>query len=109
MAAGLPAVRHYHRSAALPGAEGGIAHCLSAAEQAERVAAFHEAATYLHMALELLPGGDARRARLLARFGLGLAWGGEAAQAVQIATEAGGLLAATEGDAAAADYLAAAT
>jgi class 3 adenylate cyclase len=100
---------HYHRSAALPGAERGVAHCLNAAEHAERAAAFHEAATYLRMALELLPAGDARRARLLARLGLALAWSREAEAAVQIATEAADLLAATEGDAAAADYLAAAT
>jgi class 3 adenylate cyclase len=100
---------HYHRSAALPGAERGVAHCLNAAEQAERAAAFSEAATYLRMALELLPSGDPRRARSLARLGLGLAWNREAEEAGQIASEAADLLAATEGDAAAADYLAAAT
>jgi len=96
----------YHRSAALPGAERGVAHCLRAAEQAERAAAFSEAAMYLRMAVELLPSNDPQRARLLARLGLALAWSLTFEDAVKVAGEAGELLAATEGNEAAADYLA---
>jgi class 3 adenylate cyclase len=96
----------YHRSAALPGAERGVEHALAAAERAEAAAAHEEAASFLRMALELLPEGDARRPRLLARLGFALAWALEFDAARQAASEAGDLIAEGEGADAAADYLA---
>jgi class 3 adenylate cyclase/tetratricopeptide (TPR) repeat protein len=96
----------YQRSAALPGAELGVAHCLEAAARAEGAAAHEEAAVFLRMALELLPEGDPRRPRILARLGLALAWSLEPEEAVQVASEAGEEIADQESPAAAADYLA---
>src|SRR5262249_19178896 len=61
--------RQYYQSAALPGAERGVAYCLAAAERAERAAALEEVADALAMALALLPADDARRGQLLARRG----------------------------------------
>jgi len=46
----------YHRSAALPGVERGVVHALAAADRAEVGAAWDEAAMYLRIALELMPG-----------------------------------------------------
>src|SRR5262245_3408220 len=65
--------RQYHQSAALPGAERGVAYCLAAADGAERAGALEEVADALAMALALLPADDARRGRLLARRGRALA------------------------------------
>jgi tetratricopeptide (TPR) repeat protein len=98
--------RQWHRSAAIAGAERGVPHCVAAAAAAEKAAAHEEAASFLGMALDLLPEGDARRARLLARRGLALAHGLAHEEAVRVASEAGELLAASEGSDAAADYLA---
>jgi DNA-binding SARP family transcriptional activator len=98
--------QQWHRSAALPGAERGALHCLVAADRAEQAAAQEEAAAALRMALDLLPAGDVRRPRLLARLGLALAWSLKTEEAVRVATDAGELLAASEGSDAAADYLA---
>src|SRR5262245_41868264 len=96
--------RHYYQSAALPGAERGVAYCLAAADRAERAAALEEVADALAMALELLPADDAGRARLLARRGRALASTKRAGEAGAIAAEAADLLAASEGHAAAAGY-----
>src|SRR5262245_12335285 len=59
--------RQYYQSAALPGAECGVAYCLAAADGAKRAGALEEVADVLAMALALLPADDARRARVLAR------------------------------------------
>jgi tetratricopeptide (TPR) repeat protein len=93
-------------SAALPGAERGVAHCLVAVDRAEQAAAHEDAASALRVALDLLPTGDARRPRLLARLGLALARSLETEEAVRVATDAGELLALSEGAEAAAEYLA---
>jgi tetratricopeptide (TPR) repeat protein len=53
-----------------------------------------------------LTASDARRPRLLARLGLALAWSLKSEEAVRVASEAGELVAASEGSDAAADYLA---
>jgi class 3 adenylate cyclase/tetratricopeptide (TPR) repeat protein len=98
--------QQYARSAALPGAERGVTHALAAATRAESAAAHEEAVSFLRMALELAPSDDARRPRVLARLGLALAWSRAPDEAVRVASEAGELLAATEGRDAAADYLA---
>jgi len=102
----LEIAQQWHRSAVLPGAERGVAHCVAGADHAEQAAAHEEAAAALRMALDLLPAGDARRPRLLARLGLALAWSLKTEEAVRVASEAGELLAASEGSDAAADYLA---
>ena len=102
----LEIAQQWHRSIALPGAERGVAHCLVAADRAEQAAAHEERAAALRMAIDLLPRGDARRPRLLARLGLALAWSLRNEEAVRVASEAGELLAASEGSYAAADYLA---
>ena len=102
----LEIAEQWHRSAALPGAERGLEHCLLAADRAERAAAEGEVAIALRMGLDLLPESDPQRPRLLARLGLALAWGGAPAEAVDVASEAGELLARGEGHEAAADYLA---
>jgi len=102
----LEIAQQWHRSAALPGAERGIEHCVVAADRAWLAAAHEEAATALRMALDLVPASDARRPRILARLGLALAWSLKNEEAVRVASEAGELLAASEGSDAAADYLA---
>jgi DNA-binding SARP family transcriptional activator len=96
----------YHRSLALPGAEAGVAPALEAAEQALAASAHAEAASFLAMACELAPPGDQRLPRLQARRGLTLAWSLRFDDAVEIAREAAEQLAASEGRAAAAGYLA---
>ena len=98
--------RQYYQSAALPGAERGVAYCLAAADRAERAGALEEVADALAMALALLPADDARRGRLLARRGLALASTKRASEAAAIAVEAAELVAVSDGRAAAADYLA---
>ena len=96
----------YHRSAALPGAEAGIAHTLIAADQAEAAYARDEVVTFLRMALELLPQDDVRKPQVLGRQGLALAWTLNSEGALKAATEAGKLIAASEDRDVAADYLA---
>src|SRR5262249_6744729 len=98
--------RQYYQSAALPGAERGVAYCLATADRAERAGALEEVADALAMALALLPADDARRGRLLARRGLALSSTKHANEAAAIAVEAAELLAVSDGRAAAADYLA---
>jgi DNA-binding winged helix-turn-helix (wHTH) protein/tetratricopeptide (TPR) repeat protein len=98
--------RQYHHSAPLAGAERGVAHCLAAAAHAERLAAFDAMAEYLRMALDLLPPGDSRQSRLLARLALALAWNGRAEAAAETAKRSAEALASREGADAAADHLA---
>ena len=99
---------HYHRSAAMSGAEAGVGPALAAADAAEAACAHDDVATFLRVALDLMPAGDARRPRLLARLGLALTWALRFEEAVDAAREAGDAIARAEGNAAAADYLAAA-
>src|SRR5262249_59880029 len=80
--------RQYYQSAALPGAERGVSYCLAAAKRAARAGALEEVADVLAMALALLPAGDARRGRLLARRGLALGATKRATEAAAIAGEA---------------------
>ena len=67
---------HFHRSAAMSGAERGVAPALAAAEAAEAAYAHDDAATFLRMALDLMPAEDVRRPRLLARFHPSVGWWG---------------------------------
>ncbi len=96
----------YHRSAALPGAERGVAHALAAADRAEAAYACDESAVFLRIALDLLPAQDQRRPRLLGRLGLALGWALDFDEALRAASKAGHLIAESEGADAAADYLA---
>jgi DNA-binding winged helix-turn-helix (wHTH) protein/tetratricopeptide (TPR) repeat protein len=95
---------HYWRSAELHGAEAGLPYCVAAADAAERSAAYGDSARFLRMGLALVPAGSAPR--LEARLGLALAWSGDREHASRVAARAGELLAASEGPAAAAAYLA---
>jgi class 3 adenylate cyclase len=98
--------QQYHRSAALPGAERGVAHCLAAADGAEQAVAYEEVAVCLRMALDLLGKGDAQRPRLLARLSFALTWSLQVEDAARVAAEAGELIATSEGSERAARYLA---
>lgn len=60
----------YSRSKSMPGAERGVAHALAAADLAEAAYAHDEVATFLRIAVELLPPNDPRGARLLGRLAL---------------------------------------
>lgn len=95
----------YHRSAAVSGAERGVPHALAAANQAESSAAWDEQVAFLRMALELLPDGDARHPRLLARLGIALMWALQPDEGARVAAGAGASIAASETYDAAADYL----
>jgi class 3 adenylate cyclase len=101
-----PIAEQYHRSAALPGAERGVVHCLAAADAAAEAASQEEAVGFLRMALDLLPEEDPRRPRVLARLGISLALTYENEEAAEVAIDAGARIAASEGEDAAADYLA---
>jgi hypothetical protein len=103
---GIAIAYHYRRSAALPGAERGVAHALAGADDAAQAGAQDDVVRALRLALELLPRGDARRPRLLARLALSLVATLRFEQAVETAAEAASLLQTTDGDAAAADHLA---
>jgi DNA-binding CsgD family transcriptional regulator len=96
---------HYARSAALPGAERGVAYAIAAADGAEAAYAHDETAAFLRIALEILPVGDARRPRLLGRLGMALIWALQFDQAQRVAGEAGALIARAEGEEAAAEFL----
>jgi hypothetical protein len=95
----------YHRAAGLSGAERGVEPALAAAGHAEGVAGHGEAAEFLRIALDLAPGDDARRPRLLGRLGMALAWSLALDEAVVVAGDAGEALAAGEGHDTAAQYL----
>jgi class 3 adenylate cyclase len=96
---------HYSRSSTLPGAESGAKHAIAAADKAETAYAHDDVVTFLRIALELLPKDDARRPRLLGRLALALGYALKSNEAVNLASEAGEMIAAAEGDDAAADYL----
>src|SRR5581483_9059825 len=96
----------FHRAAGLAGAEQGVEPALAAADHAEATGATDDAARFLRVALDLLPGGDDRRPRLLARLGLALAWALRFDDAVAVAGEAADHIATAEGPDAAVGYLA---
>jgi class 3 adenylate cyclase/tetratricopeptide (TPR) repeat protein len=98
--------RHYLLSATLPGAERGVPHCLAAAEQAERSAAFADAAAQLRATLELLPATAPEHFQVQARLGLALVWALRFDDAVAVANDAATRIADLENPSAAADYLA---
>lgn len=97
--------RHYHASRELPGAQAGVAYCLQAADRASAVAAWEDEASFVGMALELLPDDDPRRSLLLERKGLALAFSGATSDAARAASEAAAWIEAHKGRAAASEYL----
>jgi tetratricopeptide (TPR) repeat protein len=96
----------YARSAVLPGADRGADYALLAAERAQRACAHDELAAHLRIALDLLPETDPRRPRLSARLAMALAWTLSVDEALPLFHTAGDQIAAGEGRAAAANYLA---
>lgn len=96
----------YLRSAPLPGADRGVDVALIAADHAQASGGHDEAVRFLRIALDLLPEQDPRRPRLAGRLGIVLAWTLRYDEAVAVAIDAGTAIAETEGNAAAADYLA---
>ena len=97
---------HYHRSVALPGADRGVAPAVEAADRAQATGAYDEAAKFLRLALDLLPGTDPRRPALLGRLGIVLAWALDYDEAAAVACEAGDAIAQADTKQAAAEYLA---
>jgi class 3 adenylate cyclase/tetratricopeptide (TPR) repeat protein len=95
----------FWRGSAVMGAERGVDYAIAAADNAESAYAYDEVVAFLRIALELLPQGDARRTKLLARLGIGLVRTINREESVSVALEAGELIAAAEGAEAAAEYL----
>ena len=95
---------HFWRSATTAGAERGVEYALAAAANAEAAYAHDEVAAFLRIALELLPEGEPRRPRILARLGRAFIWTLNETEATRIGIEAGELIAASESGDAALEY-----
>jgi class 3 adenylate cyclase/tetratricopeptide (TPR) repeat protein len=96
----------FWRGAVASGQENrGAEYSIAAAEQAEAACAYHEAIVFIRIALELLGPADGRRSQLLSRLGLALAWTSDGEGSRKAALEASALIAAAEGNRAAAVYL----
>ena len=91
--------------AAASGAKRGADYAIAAANNAEAVYAHDEVVAFLRIALELLAPEDPQRPRLLARLGLSLAYTLNAEESIKASREAADKIAATEGSAAATEYL----
>ncbi|MGH7895595.1 MAG: ATP-binding protein, partial [Candidatus Binatia bacterium] len=94
---------HFHRSAAVSGAERGVPYALAAADRAKAAYAGDDVVTFLRMALELLPAGDSREAHVRARLGHALIGTLAFDEALAVAREASGQVAEVEGIDAATD------
>jgi tetratricopeptide (TPR) repeat protein len=100
--------RHYQRSAALPDAGRGVPYALAAADDAARRYARSEEYDALGIALELSPDDDERRGELLRRRAEAAVLARLGADPVVAAVAAAGeAIAATDGDDAACDFVAA--
>ena len=95
---------HFWRAAAAKGTDKGAQYALAAADNAAASYAHDDVATFLRIALDLLPGSDPRRLQTLARLSQALTWALNAEEALAIANEAGALILKTSGQDAAADY-----
>ena len=82
----------------------GADYAIAAADNAETAYAHDDVVAFLRIALELLQATDRRRPRLLARLGSAMTWTLHGEDAVKVALEAAGLIAAAEGADRAADY-----
>jgi len=96
----------YARSAALPGAEAGIAVAIEAADLAQAAGAHEAAAAFLATAADLAGADDEQLTTIRARLGLALAWALRFDEAVAAARDAAERIAQGEGSHAAAGYLA---
>ena len=83
----------------------GAEYAIAAANNAEIAYAYDEVVAFLRIALELTPEGDPRRTHILARLGTSLVWTTEREESSKVVLEAADLIARTEGNSAAADYL----
>ena len=83
----------------------GAEYAIAAANNAEVAYAYDDVVAFLRIALELTPEGDSRRTRILARLGTSLVWTVEREESSKVVLEAADLIARTEGNSAAADYV----
>ncbi len=95
----------FWRAGTASGTDRGVEYALAAADNAEAAYAYEEVVAFLRIALELLPANDGRRARISARLGTALIWTAERDDAAKAVLEAGDLVAMSESEQAAADYL----
>jgi len=95
----------YWRGASLSGGDRGVEYSIAAADQAEAAYAHDESIAFIRIALELLPPKDTRRAALLRRLSVALAWTFDGDRACAIADEASDLILAAEGPVAAVVHL----
>ena len=96
----------FWRGASSSGRENrGVEYSIAAADQAEAACAYDEVVAFIRISLELMAPADPRRKALLARLGLALAWTLDGDGACKTAREASELIAAVDGDYAAAVYL----
>ena len=100
------AYQFWRGASALGPGNRGADYAIAAADNAEVAYAHAEVAAFLRIALDLLPRDDPRRPQLMARQGLALIWTLDTEEAVKVASEAGDVIATTQGADAAADYLA---
>lgn len=96
----------YHRSAAIPGGEAAFPYALAAADNAARTCAWEEVAEFLKIALDVLDVSDPRRRDVLSRLGLTLPWTLAWQDTFRVAQEVGDIIARSDGDEAALEYLA---
>jgi tetratricopeptide (TPR) repeat protein len=97
---------HFHRSRELEGADRGVEHAVAAAEHARSIGSFAEAIHHYEIAIDLCRPGDTRLPRVRAALALVHAWALRWDDAINTALEATDGIVATEGEAAAADFLA---
>ncbi len=96
---------HFWQGAtASSGATKGVDYAIAAADTAETAYAHDDVVAFLRIALDLVTTNDPRRPRLLARLASAMTWTLRGEDAVGVALEAAGLLAASEGADRAADY-----
>ena len=96
---------HFWQGAtASAGTAKGVDYALAAADNAETAYAHDDVVAFLRIALDLIAANDPRRPRLLARMASAMTWTLRGEDAVTVALEAAGLIAATEGADHAADY-----
>ncbi len=96
----------FHRSAAIPGGEAAFPYALAAADSAARLCAWEELAAFLKIALDVLEMSDPRRRDVLSRLGLMLPWTLAWQDTFLVAQQVGEIIARSDGDDAAMEYLA---
>lgn len=94
---------HFWR-AATTGTNRGADYAIAAAQNAASSYAYDDAATFLRIALDLLPNTDDRRMEILMRLSQAQTWSLNAQEALTTANEAGALVLKTRGSEEAANY-----